>query len=204
MKTLKAAISLFVVLSSLIYAGAEAQQGPTPTPPDQDAVLAAELARVTALKNGIHPEDSTGTRGGGNLAFVDMKSLENLISSGTLNQLVRESAAKIDPTKSYFSGPASDWQSMLNGGMLNDIMQTPYTFSESGNCSGSIDQGTGASTDASLKAPVCWDLQHIISIHDTMDTLVILGIRAEARHFGFNFDATRLISDMAATQLRVQ
>jgi hypothetical protein len=142
MKTLKAALSLFVVLSSLIYvgiytgtyAGADTQQGLAPAPPDQGGDLAAELARVTALKNGVHPENSTGTRGGGNLAFVDMKSLEDLMISGKLNQLVRDAAAKVDPAKSYFSNSASDWQMMLSGGMLDDITQTPYTFSETANC----------------------------------------------------------------------
>jgi len=194
----------FITLAALLMAlSVQAQDPPVATPIlDSGNDLASELTRVTQLKNGIQPAESTGTRGGGNAVIVDIKSLEEFISSGGLRQAVKEAIVKIDPAKSIFSDTANDWEVMLSRGLIDDISQTPYTFSETGNCTGSIDQGTGASTEANLKAPVCWDLQHLISIHDSMDTLVNLGIREEARHFGFDYNSTRVIAEMAARQLR--
>lgn len=193
MKSTLLLLALSLLLQTNILSKAHAQS---------DDPLTAELARVTALRNGTTTQESTGTRGGGNLTTVDMRSLENLITSGKLNELVAESASKVDPEKSYFIDSSSDWRNLQSRGMIADISKTPYIFSENGNCAGGLDQGTGASTDAAMGAPVCWDLQHILQNHLSVDNLVILGIREEARHFGFDYYSTRSVAEMVAIQLR--
>ena len=135
MKSTLLLLALSLLLQTNILSKAHAQS---------DDPLTAELARVTALRNGTTTQESTGTRGGGNLTTVDMRSLENLITSGKLNELVAESASKVDPEKSYFIDSSSDWRNLQSRGMIADISKTPYIFSENGNCAGGLDQGTGA------------------------------------------------------------
>jgi hypothetical protein len=143
-----------------------------------------------------------GTRGGGNLAASNAKSLTEWLKSGQFNVVVMSYAKKIDSSKATDPEATKVWDWMMANGLMDDISNSKYI--PSGACLIGEDAKYNMAASAVIgekDGDICINVNQVVDQRTTAASLITLALHEHTHHLGYGELQAYLITSMVGAQL---
>jgi len=143
-----------------------------------------------------------GTRGGGNLAASNVKSLTEWLRSGQFNDVVMNYAKKIAASKATEPEATRVWNWMMDNGLLEDIKNSKYV--PSGACLIGEDAKYNMAASAIIGekgGDICVNVTQVVDQRTTAASLITLALHEHTHHLGFSELQAYFITSMVGAQL---